>query len=77
MFSNYIKKFYRYIIPKQIRKKIYMIRSILFSSKEIFFVEKNSHNQDTISKNSHNQDVVNKTPNNEDKFSYNEDGLVT
>ena len=77
MFVNYIKNFYRSIIPKQIRKKIFMIRSILFSSKEIFFVEKNSHNQDKISKNSHNQNVVNKTPNNEDKFSYNEDGLVT
>ena len=51
MFVNYLKTFYRFIIPIKIRKKLQNIRVILFSSKEIFIVNKNSYNEDGLATN--------------------------
>lgn len=48
---NYLKKFYRYIIPEIIRKKIYMIRVILFNPNQVFVVYKNSYNEDGLATN--------------------------
>ncbi len=47
----YLKKFYLFATPKIIRKKISMIRDVLFNSKEIFIVSKNSYNEDGLATN--------------------------
>lgn len=51
MFINFIKNFYRSIIPIKIRKKISNIKAILLTSQEIFLVNKNAYNEDGLATN--------------------------
>ena len=46
-----LKKILRKIIPYKIRKFIYFFNSIIFNSKKIFLVDKNSYNEDGMATN--------------------------
>ena len=45
---NYIKNFYRFIVPAQLRRIIFILRTVLFNPKRIFITNDNSYNEDGL-----------------------------